>query len=103
VRQDEGEKITMAEHTLEIVNTESEYQRATCHPSYAPSGAGRYDDLYLCGRCGVIVARDVPLPQLAHALIRCPNCGAGNRARHLLTHLSQRQTAWPHDSKMDHD
>jgi DNA-directed RNA polymerase subunit RPC12/RpoP len=84
--------MTVAEHTLEVVNTDAEVGRGSYHPSHVPSGAGRYDNLYLCGKCGVIVARDVALSQLEHAVIRCPNCGASNRARHLVSHLLRRRT-----------
>jgi rubrerythrin len=66
----------MAEHRLEVVeHVEDEHVPGR----QAAQGDPPPREVYLCGKCGIIVARDVPPEVLRYGVIRCLNCGASNR------------------------
>jgi DNA-directed RNA polymerase subunit RPC12/RpoP len=69
----------MVEHTLEVVEEPQEPASPIGQTSGPSRGERTAQDIYLCGKCGIIVARDVAPEVLRHSVIRCPNCAALNR------------------------
>lgn len=45
-----------------------------------PEPGRKHEDIFLCGRCGVILARNIPAHWPAHSILKCYNCGARNES-----------------------
>lgn len=69
----------MSEHRLSVV---LEPEEMGCSTALLTALAEKRcsQDVYLCGRCGIILARYMPWQEVRDSVLFCPNCGAGNQS-----------------------
>jgi hypothetical protein len=69
----------MSEHRLSVVREPEEMDFSVGLLPAVPEKRCA-QDVYLCGLCGIILARYMPWDEVRDTVLFCPNCGAGNRS-----------------------
>lgn len=91
----------MAEHMMAVVpDLEQDWNFALLQGGRPSGVAGAHDDVYLCGNCGIIVARNLSRTAQVAATVRCGNCGALN-APHADHHQTSMAAGKPEVAVLD--
>ena len=69
----------MAEHTLQVMDVAPDGPGYIEHCPRPGHGHGPYSDVFVCGRCGIVLIRDSSAGVPHSDVIRCLNCGACNQ------------------------
>lgn len=68
----------MRERKMHPVFQPSDGPTLTLHLRPHPENDPAADDVYLCGTCGMILARGISLDALEYVAVECRNCGTCN-------------------------